>query len=235
MTIDRESKYGGLIHLIEQSKEHYNRGLVLAFEGVEATGKTSTCQYLHKCFCEEEIKSILLTNYYERTDHTGPLIASITENPCVIVEHNMTSFLLYCARLSDKIYAAYKLSQEYDLVLMDRIDLTLAVRAIVGWDLERSFVNPLLHHICGVFHNTPYSLMIQCLDTDDSVRWQRSKGKNTFRRRYIVDNEKFDAMRQYTLEMAGERSIDIIDTSHITHRGVLTQLNSNAKKRSEMQ
>lgn len=190
---------------LKMSKKYYNSGLVFALEGVEATGKTSTSKYLNDILNNQNIKSCLVADFYEYTDRSGPLIAAITENPCILLEDNLSLFLLYCARLSEKVFLASRLSLEYDIVILDRIDTTLYSRAVYGWGLNKYFVDETLNFICKDLKLKPFKLLIQCLDANDNIREKRFKNKNRFRRRYLVKTEAFATIRQGFLDYSKKK------------------------------
>jgi len=213
-----EHSIRGIPQLASTAQSIASAGLVLAVEGVEGVGKTTACALVHSAAVAAGLRSALLVDHYERTGRSGPLIAAITEDPVVRLESDLTLFLLYCARLCDKASLARSLAAAHDIVLVDRLDLSLLARAVVGWHLHEPWVRETLawakdslDEVCTV---------TVCLDATDEVRRQRSAGKPP-RRRSFVASLPSAGIRQYLLQEADRRSIRTIETSDQTPEDVL--------------
>ncbi len=214
------------INFINYSKKKYGRGIIIVIEGVESVGKTTTCNMLHNLFLLNKLNSSLLTDFYERTGKSGPLIAAITENPTVKLNDNLTLFLLYCARLADKVYLAYELSKKYDIVIVDRLDLSLYARAEVAWNLELKFVGKNLKWICSRLYRDADNVFMQCLNANIHELDKRNKMK-TIRRRSFMPKKVQREIQKRVLELAVKRKLDIIDTSTISPLEVISQIEKN--------
>ena len=98
----------------------------------------------------------------------------------------------------------------------------------LSWGIESLFVNKTLDKICHPLNENPFSIFIQCLDANDKIREERSKFKKLFRRRYLRGNERFKEIREGVVSLSRERHIDVIDTSELSYKNVLEEIDKNA-------
>jgi len=210
-----------VVRLASESRVHTKAGLVLVIEGMEGVGKTTSCALLHSAATHAGLRSALLVDHYERSGRTGPLIAAITENPVVKLETDQTLFFLYCARLSDKSSLARRLAQENDLVVVDRLDLSLLARAVAGWRLPVASVRETLRWARCPLDSVRWVTV--CLDADEKISRARSVGKPP-RRRSFLPLSVVSSVHCRLLEEAQQTRIEIIDTSMRSPEEVLAAI-----------
>ena len=220
-------EFNGINNLIALSKKLTGRGLIISIEGVEGVGKTTCSKLLHDKLKINGIDSRLLIDYYERTDKTGPLIAAITENPNIEIFNDLTLFFLYCARLNDKVNLAIKVSNEADIVIIDRLDISLQSRAIWGWKIEKTFVQDILKAITLCINVQTTVSYLLALDASDEVRNNRIRNSKKFRRRDLLSYEINNEIRNGLINLCNDRGINIIDTSFLTEEEVLEQMDTS--------
>jgi len=136
----------------------------------------------------------------------------------VRLETDQTLFFLYCARLSDKTSLARRLAQENDLVVVDRLDLSLLARAVAGWCLPEVSVRETLRWARCALDSV--RCLTVCLDADEEVSRARSVGKPP-RRRSFLPPSVVTRVRRRLLEETQQTRIEVIDTSRRSPEEVL--------------
>jgi len=194
-------------------------GVLVAIEGVEGVGKTTTCNLLFRHLRNIGASCALLTEHYERTGQSGPLIAAITENVGVELHSDYSLFFLYCARLADKVGMATKLSTTHSIVVVDRLALSLEARARAAWRVSGDLIDRCLT-VAFAQHVVDASALCFCLDASLPARTQRSLNKPIRRRDQISDDVR-EHVRSELLTIANRRSVPVIDTSERTPEQVL--------------
>jgi thymidylate kinase len=145
----------------------------------------------------------------------------LTEDPGIQIETDLTLFLLYCARLSDKASLAQRLSSQHDVVVIDRLDLSLRARAKAAWSLPGSEVDNILSLATRPLRHL--QIISVCLDANDSVRETRLASK-AFRRRNLLSSAAQSDIRAALHAEARQRSTPIIDTSTRSPQEVVEEI-----------
>lgn len=190
---------------------------------MEGTGKTTTCRALLQSLRAKGLEAAALVDHYNEPGASGTLIAAITEDPEVRLEGDLTLFFLYCARLSDKAHLALRLLSAFDIVVVDRLDLTLLARATAAWNIDELLASIAIARALDPLTGSPPLLV--CLDAPTELCLARCSSKPV-RRRSSMPRDAWDRVRARTLWEARRRGVEVIDTAATDLNAVVARINA---------